>query len=309
MAYCATTHCSTLKRKHDRPPFGGYFLGGFELDKVDWVKAWDDDHRRSMGRADMQSDALWTRYWNTIADEYIKEFGATEPFYREIIEYLRRESMFRKGDEVLDVGCGPGNYSLLFAEDAGHVDALDSAGHMLEVLAGKAEKRRLGNVRAINSKWEDHAIEKKYDLVFSSMSPAIHDSGTLLKMERCSRRGCCLVTYGGTHEYPAIKDLWGSLVGEYRASDTYLYVYPYHVLSDMGRNPAVRMFEYGYGGHRMPVDMAVEHYTSFFSIFTAMDGLKIKKMRDYFNAESVDGCYTKETKLKLAVITWKVHEL
>ena len=69
------------------------------------------------------------------------------------MEFLRREEIFKPGDSVLDVGSGPGTFSLLLAEQAGKVTALDYSAGMLETLAREAEARGLANIERVRSTW------------------------------------------------------------------------------------------------------------------------------------------------------------
>lgn len=275
------------------------------MEEINWVEEWKKAQCHSRSKAHTTSEALWTSYWDYIAERYLVNSISNEKAYRSIIAFLGTESCFMKGDSVLDIGCGPGTYTLLFAEEACAVAALDTSRGMLTALMAEAARRKLHNIRAIPSSWEDYQPEDRYGLVFSGMSPAIHDERTLLKMEQYASRGCCVVTYGEAFEYPAIKDLWGLLVGEYRPSNAYLHVYPHGVLQQKGRNPVTRMFSIDHR-RRGPINEIVSQYTKYFSIFTAMDEKKAGVIRQYFDERSQDSFFEDVTQLDIAAICWKV---
>lgn len=273
--------------------------------EVDWIREWESAKSQSFGKQYGGSEDLWMGYWDVVAESYLRDSIADEPTYRNIISHMTMESCFEKGDTVLDIGCGPGTYTLLFAEEARRVDALDTSERMLATLMEETWRRGLPNIRPLQSGWEELEPEERYGLVFSGMSPAVHDAETLLKMERWALRGCCVVTYGEPHEYPVIKDLWGLLVGEYRPSNAYLYVYPYGVLQQEGRKPSVGMFHLSHS-RMVPVSEVVTHYTRYFSIFTPMNEEKAGVIRRYFEDHCRDGFFENVSRLKLAAVCWKV---
>jgi len=275
------------------------------MEEINWVEEWKKVGHHSRSKAHTHNEAHWTSYWDHIAESYLVDSISDENVHRSIIAFLETELCFQKGDTVLDIGCGPGTYTLLFAENAGSVDALDTSQGMLSVLLQEASKRSLHNIRKILSSWDDYQPGERYGLVFSGMSPAIRDDKTLLRMERYASRGCCFVTFGEAYQPPIIKDLWGLLVGEYRPSNAYLHIYPHGVLHQKGRNPVTRMFDLN-RCRRTPVSEMVNQYTQYFKIFTEMDQKKAEVICQYFDERSQDGFFDNVTQLKLAAICWKV---
>jgi ubiquinone/menaquinone biosynthesis C-methylase UbiE len=79
----------------------------------------------------------------------------------------------KEGDSFLDMGCGPGDYSIRASEivgDSGIVYALDRWQDVIDDLAEKAGSRGLGNVRAIVSDITEHlpVDDESVDLCFIS---------------------------------------------------------------------------------------------------------------------------------------------
>ena len=275
------------------------------MKKVNWAQAWKEAKGQSRKNGNTRSEAHWTSYWDYIAESYLVDSVSNETYYRRIVEFIMAESCFSKGDKVLDIGCGPGTYALLFAKDAQLVDALDSSRGMLAVLMEEAARRGLLNIREIHSGWEEYQPRERYGLVFSAMSPAVYDEKTLLKMENYASRGCCLITFGEGFEPRVVKALWERLIGEYRKSNAYLYIYPQGVLEQKGRHPVTRMFSLDQ--HRKtPVKEIVDRYTRYFNIFTKMDDQKIQVIQQYFEEHSQNGFFDDAVQLKLAVICWKI---
>jgi SAM-dependent methyltransferase len=276
---------------------------GKEMDKTYWENAWDEARLRSPGRARPENEAKWASYWDEVADEYLRDVLAEESAYRSVIDYLLCRNVFRPWDRVLDIGCGPGTYSLLFAEGALTIDALDPSAAMLAAMAKEASLRDLTGIRPFRARWDDFLPRRQYDLVFSAMSPGVRDTKSLLKMEACSVRSCCLVTYGQAPGYGPRNDLWELVVGEPPSSNPFLYVYPYNVLREGGREPGLEMFDLK-RTKTVPVEQLVRQYVTYFGIFTGVDARKERLIRDYFEARSEDGLFEAKTQVRQAVISW-----
>lgn len=79
----------------------------------------------------------------------------------------------KEGDSFLDMGCGPGDYSIRASEivgDSGIVYALDRWEDVIDELAEKALSRGLKNIRAIVSDIKEHlpVDDESVDLCFIS---------------------------------------------------------------------------------------------------------------------------------------------
>ncbi len=86
---------------------------------------------------------IYERYWRPALGRIAK--GITGPGMEEEIRVARLLLGLRPGDGVLDVACGPGNFSRAFAAaagDSGLVVGIDASATMLE--RGAAELRRSG---------------------------------------------------------------------------------------------------------------------------------------------------------------------
>lgn len=80
------------------------------------------------------------------------------------------------GKKIIDIGCGTGVWTLHLAQKASQISALDSSAGMLEILQEDAKALNLGNICLINSNFADFYAKtsEKFDLAFSSMSPALN---------------------------------------------------------------------------------------------------------------------------------------
>jgi ubiquinone/menaquinone biosynthesis C-methylase UbiE len=91
---------------------------------------------------------------------------------------------------VLDIGSGPGIFTLPIAKQVASVTAVEPAKGMRELLLERCEMEHVSNVSCIAQRWEDVSIEQlmhRYDLVLASFSLGMPDIRTaLLKMDACS---------------------------------------------------------------------------------------------------------------------------
>jgi len=114
---------------------------------------------------------------------------------------------------VLDIGSGPGFFTLPIAKLVASVTAIEPAKGMRELLLERCKMEDISNISCIGERWEDVSIEQlgaPYDLVLASFSlgmPDIHPA--LLKMNACS----CgeVVCY------------WSSAIGSWEKIMSFLY--------------------------------------------------------------------------------------
>ncbi len=102
-----------------------------------------------------------------------------------------------QGDcDVIDIGCGPGRFVAEFAKTARHVTGTDFSQRMLDFGAEYAREQGIQNVDFVPCDFKkstpaELGWEGKFDLVFTSMTPAISKYDSLEKMIAMSRGWCC----------------------------------------------------------------------------------------------------------------------
>ncbi len=145
-------------------------------------------------------------FWDLKAAKYPRPFeknsldGALA-----VLDKLRRAGADFAGRDVLDIGCGTGNYGLLFAGQARRVLCLDFSGEMLAVLRREAAAAGLSNVETELASFPDYEPGPRagsFDLVFASMTPAVRTPADVEKMERLCRGACVYIGWAGRRESP-----------------------------------------------------------------------------------------------------------
>jgi SAM-dependent methyltransferase len=122
---------------------------------------------------------------------------------RDFVTWLAGKCGLGPGGRVLDLGCGTGHYSMLWAEWADEVQGFDLSPKMIALAEENA--RRAGPGRKIKLRvldWREAdpvalAWEKRFDLSFACRTPAICDQGTLDKMLAVTRGFGVLVGLAG----------------------------------------------------------------------------------------------------------------
>lgn len=134
-----------------------------------------------------KSYSLKNTYFSSLAGNWDEQVGNTEERIKILHEILSTKTSIKKGDNVLDLGCGTGIlipiiHSLI--NDTGSITAVDSCAEMLQ--EAKKKHSHLPNVNFIYSLIEDlKEPENKFDVVTAfAVFPHINDKKSALKKIR-----------------------------------------------------------------------------------------------------------------------------
>ncbi len=116
------------------------------------------------------------------------------------VKLLQQRGILHADCDVVDIGCGPGRFVAEFAKNSRSVLGLDISEKM--VAHGMEHIRNQGitnaSMRACDFQSidiEQEGYKRRFDLAFSSMTPAIHGMEGLIKLMDMSRAWCCNVTH------------------------------------------------------------------------------------------------------------------
>lgn len=277
------------------------------MDTNEWKKMWMESQSGSFMERRRGDEKEWSEFWDGKSAEYLENVKRDELFYRGIIRHLQSEDRFKPNDSVMDIACGPGTYSLLFAEIAKSVSSLDISQGMLSTLVAEAKRRSLANISPVHSPWQNYGSEEKFDLVFTALSPAIKGPDMLLKMERISRRSCCYVAFGDDRFTGLRNELWDLITGQHRQGDRFNISIPFGLLMSMGRKPNVRFFE-STPERAQQVDEIVSTHVSFLRTFVEIDDEKLKLIKAYVQSKADNGTLKAEPGQSLVALYWNVPE-
>lgn len=108
-------------------------------------------------------------------------------------DYLIKAGALSGEYDVLDLGCGPGKYGLEFSKYARTVTLSDVSPVMLELARENTTLSGAQNISFSEADFLTESVtelgwEKKFDLVFTSLTPAMDNAETIRKINRCSRK-------------------------------------------------------------------------------------------------------------------------
>ncbi len=141
--------------------------------------------------------------WNQRAELWKKERTNKRKGDGRVISalaYLEQRGLLQTDYDVVDIGCGPGRFVAAFAKRVRSVVGLDISERMVAHGMEHIHNEGLTNAVLRTCDFQVLDIEKEgyqgaFDLVFSSMTPAIHGMNGLIKSMELSRGWCCHITH------------------------------------------------------------------------------------------------------------------
>ncbi len=201
--------------------------------------------------------ALNPSFWDSRAKRFAAHMPvasvAGDPLYRRLRKATGRRST------VLDVGAGPGRFTLGLAPHVASVTAVDPAGKMLDICRRQAAKVGLTNVTVVHSRWEDAEVAPA-DVAFSSyVVTLVPDAARFLaKVDAAATQRAFL--YLGAYTADAIMDpLWRHFHGTSRKPGP-TYLDAVDVLRELGIKPEVEVVEVATRGRFKSVADAAKDY-------------------------------------------------
>ena len=179
-------------------------------------------------------------YWDSRASRLATRMSvatvAGDPFYRRLRRATGRRST------VLDVGAGPGRFTLTLAPHVAAVTAIDPSGRMLDICRKQARVRGLANVTCVQGRWEETEVPAA-DVAFSSyvLTLVTDASRFLAKLDAAATDRAFL--YLGAYTADAIMDpLWRHFHGTSRKPGP-TYLDAADVLRELGVVPEIEVVE------------------------------------------------------------------
>jgi SAM-dependent methyltransferase len=201
--------------------------------------------------------ALGAAFWDGRAKRYSSRMGVStataDPFFR----YLRKATGRRS--TVLDVGSGPGRFTLALAPRVASVTAVDPSSGMLDICRRQARALGLANVTCVQGRWEEVDVAP-VDVAFSSyVVTLVPDAARfLVKLDAAATERAML--YLGAYTADAIMDpLWRHFHGtSRRPGPTYLDAAD--LLRELGMKPEIEVVEVPTRGRFKTLAAAAKSY-------------------------------------------------
>ncbi len=256
-------------------------------------------------RGDANAEAMW--------DMRAKSFGKGHKIggmnhAKEVTEVLLEKGLLKE-QEILDVGGGTGRYAIPFAVYAKEVTMADISSQMLEAAKRNAQQAGRDNLSYVKLNW-DHADlrelgwEKRFDLVFASMSEAYRSKEGLEKMCVASR-GWCQINQMTEMKDSVSEKLFADLELA-RNSDVHnnreITQAIFNLLWLMGYDPEITYLKDS-SQQTLSLDEAVSDYSFRFGKAAAEKGIQLRELLGkYSDGETI----SVENRTTLSMIRWKI---
>ena len=200
--------------------------------------------------------ALGPGFWDARARRFARSMAATaerDPLFAR----LRRATGPRS--TVLDVGAGPGRFSLALAPRVAHVVAVDSSAVMVDILTKRARRLKLDNVEAVVGVWPDVHVAPASVTVCSYVLPLVIDAKRFLQKLDASTTDRAFVYVNGASLDMLTDPLWRHFHGRpRRPGPTYLDAVA--LLRELGATPDVEVVELRTRARHASLTAAVKAY-------------------------------------------------
>ena len=153
------------------------------------------------------------RFWDEYSDRYSGFQQGDIPV--RIVERLVELGVLGPTDDVLEIGSGPGTYSLGIAPRVGRLTCLDTSPRMLDRLTALASDAGVHNLVRLDMDWNDVSSEKVYDTCIATLCPGTGSPASIVRMETASRHWCVLVSWVENHGDDLHADVWKRLGKDY----------------------------------------------------------------------------------------------
>ena len=258
-------------------------------------RTWESERLRHPFFGECISPDRYAKVWDDAAEGY-NDAGVGD-LKEQILDRL--SDIIGPDTDVLDIGCGPGTYSIPLSKMCRSVVCLDGSGKMLE----RIMQEKMPNIRCIEADWNTYRTDSRFDLVFSSLCPALNNPASLIKMESVSGGYCAYVSSMNDDSRSLHMDIWRSLGRDYTYNG-YNTNYPFQHLKGLGREPQMETFV-----AEEPYDLSSEEVEEkeirSFSFFLEVDDRVRSLIHDAVERHSDAGIVHYDGIKRLGLLIWK----
>lgn len=291
---------------------------GKELQPRDNAGCWSEYWKSLLDDAEAMTDDGQVSFWNRRSSSYSESIDTDASWdvtVERVLGLLEESGFSVRGSRVLDIGAGPGPIALPLARAGAEVTALDISSGMLELLKEKAASEGL-TIHTLECSWWTADIDAlglrgNFDLVISSMTPAVKDLGTFDKMMACSRRFCYYSGFLKTCHGHSYRDVYRAVFNddhrhpEFGMPHMYM-LYPFMHLYTLGYRPLIRL-DHSFWKGEEDWQVAAEGAIESLGRDTDLDDGKKEQIREYFRNVSIDGRYCTESEVYTGMMVWTVN--
>jgi SAM-dependent methyltransferase len=279
-----------------------------------WAERWQSAIDGSaMSRRRRQQGTSMQR-WNRMAEGFAKRTADKDNEDKRLktVAWLQELGALTGDTRVLDIGAGPGNWSLLLAEIGAHVTALEPSDGMADILQKRMEEKGIDNIAIDRRTWQEIDLVGEqwtgsFDLVFASMTPGIDGPESLAKMMAASRGFCYLSAFSGRHWQQWYGELWRSVFNENLDGHANDIINPFNLVYAMGYRPELR-FDFWDRATNWPRQKAIEDCYTHLEMYTELtEEIKVLVAR-YVDDHCQDGIFSQIRSGCRGMMVWDMNK-
>ncbi|AKA67665.1 class I SAM-dependent methyltransferase [Clostridium scatologenes] len=250
------------------------------------------------------------KFWNQRAEEFNrKDIQKEEKIdFCYILDFLEVGKDVRF-ENVLDIGCGTGFYSIQFSQISDYVVATDISQNMITYAENNSKEKNIDNIAFVKKPWSELSLEEfdcneKFDLVFASMSPAIDSYEDLMKMINCGKNLYFLsgfVERKNNLKDELLKIIFNSSNKNPHGNKIYC---AFNILWNMGYYPKITYKDSSWERFESVDELYLE-FLSYFQRTKVLTKEDKSIINNYIESKAVDGLVQEKTRAKIAWLCWK----
>ncbi len=218
-----------------------------------------------------------------------------------VVKILRDRGVLQSDSDVIDIACGTGTYAVRFAPFVQHVLCVDISSKMLQRLEEKKASHGLSNIETLQADWHGFDPERKFDLVFCSMSPLLRSMDNVDRLLECSRRFVAFVTWAGIRENSALQELGEKILGRRpgkHASDMNIL---FNYLYSCGLAPDLHFFR-GCWEKKRSVEKQIKNLVWRLEMYRPLDQNEKDMVAAYVKERAVNGMMTVTSRVRTVLM-------
>ena len=218
-----------------------------------------------------------------------------------VVKILRDTGVLTADSDVIDVACGTGTYAVRMAPYCRSVTCLDISGKMLEKLRSKREKAGITNIETIQGDWHEFSTDRKFDLVFCSMSPLLRTMANVDRLLDLSARHVAFVTWAGIRDNLVLTELGMKLLGRKPGRHTSDMNIIFNYLYTLGLAPELRFFR-GCWEKRRSVKKQIRNLIWRLEMYRPLDDAERDYIASYVKEHEESGMMTVTTRVRTVLM-------
>ncbi len=218
-----------------------------------------------------------------------------------VVSILKDSGVFGPDRDVIDIACGTGTYAVRMAPYCRSVSCLDISGKMLEKLSTKTTDAGIDNIEIKNQDWHSYSPDRKFDLVFCSMSPLMRSMDNIDRFLDLSQRYVAIVTWAGIRENLVLSELGTKFIGRKPGKHTSDMNVIFNFLYSRGFAPELRFFR-GCWEKTRSVEKQIRNLIWRLEMYRPLEKEEKDYIVDYVKARAENGMMTVSTRVRTVLM-------